>query len=142
MNQTNDRTWLIRHTDYTFSRPLSEVELLELFAAGEMKPQDEICPATGYWFSLQDVKEMRKHFGTIPMDGLFKKINEEVTKERYAVTSPIAVPLKKMPTPTVSSTPRFTSKLEEPVQQTSPMMKLVLFTLTILVLILLFVWFG
>lgn len=88
MNLKN-RTWLIRHADHSFSRPISEPRLKELFDAGEMKPKDELCPANGYWFSLQDVREMRKHFGNIPMDSIFNKSKEAADRERFAHTEKI-----------------------------------------------------
>lgn len=126
------RSWIIRYPDFTFSRPISEERLLKMFSEGVMKPQDEICHATGYWFSLQDVKEMRKHFGNIPLDGLFKKVTEEVTRERYAITAPIA--LRNQAKKVVEE--------EESIRTASPLTKLILTVLTVLVVILLFVWFG
>ena len=151
------RVWLIRHPDSTFSRPMPEEELLKMFSSGQMKPQDEICPGNGYWFSLQDVKEMRKHFGNIPLDTLFKKVSEEVTQERMDVTRPIAVSAQMQANlkaaaavnPAVSAETQARAQRESlreassaSVQKTSPLMKLVLAALTLAVLILLSVWFG
>jgi hypothetical protein len=155
MSETENRTWLIRYPDLTFSRPIPESELLKIFTSGEMKPQNEICPARGYWFSLQDVKEMRKHFGNIPMDGLFKKVKEDVTQERIEVTAPLVVPqeiraalqqsAEKNKVPVAPVAPKTYSTAPEKVQstpQTPPIIKLVLAILTLAVLILFFVWFG
>lgn len=149
MSEQN-RIWMIRHPDQSFSRPITEAELMEKFASGGMDPKDEICPATSYWFSIQDVKEMRKHFGNIPMDQLFKKQTDEVTQERYVVTAPIEVPAahavkSTQPRPAPVSRPvRSVSETEEgeTIQKASPLMKVILAILTLVVLVLLFVWFG
>ena len=148
MNSFEKRAWLIRHPDRTFSQVLNEEELKELFISGEMKPEDEICPASGYWFSLQDVNEMRKHFGNMSMDGLFKKVKEEVTQERYAVTASITLTDEvreslRQSVPTPSLVPVHEPLMvEDSLQQTSLLMKVLLAILTLAVLILLFVWFG
>ena len=88
MTSEKEKTWLIRYPNFSFSRPLSEIELKQKFSSGEMQPRDEICAGNGYWFALTDVKEMRKNFGDLSLEGLFKKGEEEVTQERYAITSP------------------------------------------------------
>lgn len=138
MTEAN-RVWLIRYANNSFSRPMPESELKKLFASGEMKPQDEICPGTGYWFSLSDVKEMKKHFGNMSFDGLFKKAKEEITQERYAVTAPIVVP---QPIKAALKQPVVPEVREESIQQAPPLIKFLLAVLTLVVLILLFVWFG
>ena len=90
------RSWLIRHADHSFSRPMSEEALLELFSEGGMKPQDEICCSSGYWFSVKDIGEMRKHFGDLSIDHIFRKQKEEVTEEHFKSTAKIVVPKKEM----------------------------------------------
>jgi hypothetical protein len=57
------RTWMIRHPNMTFTRPMPESEIIKMIEAGEVSGQDEIAPATGYWFSLQEVEEVKAHFG-------------------------------------------------------------------------------
>jgi hypothetical protein len=57
------RTWMIRHHDFSFARPMSEKDLVEKIESGEITAHDEIAQATGYWFSIQDVEEVKKHFG-------------------------------------------------------------------------------
>lgn len=139
MNQELNRVWIIRYADNSYSRPMPESELKKLFASGEMKPQDEICPGTGYWFSLQDVKEMKKHFGNMSFDGLFKKMKEEITQERYAVTAPIVIPhATKM---ALKQSVQHQHE-EESIQKASPVMKFLLVVLTFVVILLFFVWFG
>lgn len=142
MNQEANRTWLIRYANNSYSRPMPESELKKLFSSGEMKPQDEICPGNGYWFSLQDVNEMKKHFGTMSFDGLFKKVKEEITQERYVDTAPLVVPQAVRQ----SMKPRPQVKEEVvhdgSIQKASPLMKILLVLVTVMVLALLFVWFG
>ena len=147
MSENENRTWLIRYPNLTFSRPISESEMLKIFTTGEMKPQNEICPSNGYWFSLQDVKEMRKHFGNISMDGLFKKVKDDVTQERIEVTAPIVIPqeikaaLEKKSNPVAASVSPVVPRTVV-IQSTPPAIKFVLAILTLAVLILFFVWFG
>jgi hypothetical protein len=54
---------MIRHPDLTFSRPLSEREIIAKIESGEVKALDELAPSAGYWFTLKDVEEVKKHFG-------------------------------------------------------------------------------
>jgi len=146
------RSWLVRHPDFSFSRPVSEDELKQKFAAGEMQARDEICAGDGYWFSLQDVKEMRKHFGDMPLDGLFKKANEEVTQERFEVTASIQAPVRPVSTATQSK-PQIANhspvvpipvsfEEETPPRKISPTMKILLTLLAVIIGILVFVYFD
>lgn len=113
-----ERLWLIKNRDHSFSRPIPESELIQKIQKGELQQKDEICAANSYWFSLQDIKEMRKHFGNIPLDGLAKKIDEEITLEKLVVTKPIAA--KAMPKKTRSA------------EEKSPLTKAILVVLTLL----------
>ena len=54
---------MIRHSNMTFTRPLPEDELIKMIESGEITAQDEIAPASGYWFNIQEVEEVKKHFG-------------------------------------------------------------------------------
>jgi hypothetical protein len=62
-NIPGDRDWLVRRSNLQISRPMPESQLLAKIEKGEITLQDEICEANGYWFSLQDLAEMRLHFG-------------------------------------------------------------------------------
>jgi hypothetical protein len=77
---TIDRMWLIRKSDRSYSRPLSEEQLLKMFENGQMNQMDELCCSMDYWFSIQDVNEMRKHFGDISFEGIFKRKTDEITQ--------------------------------------------------------------
>jgi len=92
-----NRIWLIRSSDHKISRPFLESELKIKFSNGELSPHDEICCSKGYWFSLQDVNEMRKHFGDISLEGIFKRrVNDEVTEEKLVSTAKIMVSQKEV----------------------------------------------
>ena len=54
---------MIRHADLTFTRPIPESEIVKKIESGEVTARDEIAPATGYWFSLQEVDEVKRFFG-------------------------------------------------------------------------------
>jgi hypothetical protein len=145
------RTWLIRHQDRTFSRPLSESELQELFDAGAMNPQDEICCANEYWFSVQDVKEMRSHFGDISFEGIFKKVKDEVTAEREMSTAKIIinpevlkVELKKNEPPKVvrEVESSISTTQVNAIERESHAGKIIFAVLTILIVLLFVVWLG
>ena len=62
------RWWMIRHQDHSFSRPIPELSLIAKIEAGELAQKDEICISGGYWFSIQDVIEVRKFFGEIKLE--------------------------------------------------------------------------
>lgn len=94
--KNEERVWLIRHYDRSFSRPLTEAELMEAFSKGGMNRMDELCASTGYWFSIQDVKEMRKHFGDMSLEGIFTRQMEDVTGEQQESTAKISIPAKHM----------------------------------------------
>lgn len=129
-----DQLWIIKHPDLTFSRPLSEAELLEKLKAGELQPRDELCAANGYWFSLQDIKEVRKHFGDLSLSGLFKPTDED-TQERYAITAPIQLETSKRVPPPIPVLKPVVLPKDPPQTETSPAMKILLAILILAVLI-------
>jgi hypothetical protein len=65
--------WLIRKSDFRFLRPVAEHDLIQMIESGQLKSQDEICQANGYWFSLQDVAEVRAHLGDVKLNSLMVK---------------------------------------------------------------------
>ena len=54
---------MIRHQNLTFTRPIPESELIKKIESGEVLGSDEIAPSTGYWFSIQEVEEVKRYFG-------------------------------------------------------------------------------
>lgn len=151
MNPMQDRTWMMRYPDRSFSRPMSEQELYDRFQAGELSPQDEICPALGYWFSLSDVEEMRKHFGDLPLDRIFKK-SSDVTQEHAINTGKIFVDRTKLiqspdPSPVKPSVPRpihhHSVKYTEQSSDSSPSgwIKIILVMITLMILGMIYFWF-
>ncbi len=73
------RHWLIRHSDMTFSRPIPEPLLIAKIEAGEINRGDEICSSGKYWFSIQEVDEVRKFFGEIRLDSFLTASDEATT---------------------------------------------------------------
>ena len=149
MSENQERTWLIKHSDFTFSRPISETELLDRLKNGELMPRDEICQANGYWFSLQDIKEMRLHFGNVQLEGLQKNTDNDVTQERNDKTASIVVPApvvaKKPAPPPTTPTPVTLQPVVIPMEEPTktPLTQKVFLLILILVMVaLLFVWFG
>jgi len=65
---SSGKWWLIRYRDQSVSRPLPEAELIEKIERGVLDQRDEICVSEGYWFSVQDVAEVRKFLGDIKLD--------------------------------------------------------------------------
>jgi hypothetical protein len=137
MINTSERVWLRRFANRSYSRPMTEAELMELIQSGAMNPTDELCAANDYWFSVQDVLEMRKHFGNISMDGMFRKIKEEVTEERMADTARIVVSELKG---NVQNQPLKSSRIvtiDQPEQKPRSILKIVFVILVLSVLVLL-----
>jgi hypothetical protein len=62
----------------TFSRPIPEPLLIAKIEAGEIHRGDEICSSGKYWFSIQEVDEVRKFFGEIRLEST-KTSSEEGT---------------------------------------------------------------
>ncbi len=68
-----NRNWLIRKSDLKISRPISHAEMMRRIEQGEVLGSDEVCESAGYWFYLNDVQEVRAHFGEIQLERLFPK---------------------------------------------------------------------
>lgn len=69
-------TWLVRHSNLTFERPVSKDKIIEKIESGEILAQDEICEASSYWFSIQENEEVIKHFGNIRLQALMPDGND------------------------------------------------------------------
>jgi hypothetical protein len=57
------KTWMIRHQNLTFTRPIPEAELIEKIESGQVLPTDEIASNSGFWFSISEIDEVTRHFG-------------------------------------------------------------------------------
>lgn len=79
--------WLVRHSDLTIERPISKDLLVKKIESGEILAQDEICEGAGYWFTIQEVEEVRKYFGEIVLRSLIPKENETTSA---TATTPLA----------------------------------------------------
>ena len=89
------KEWLIRHANHHFSRPLAESEVVVQIESGMIKPEDEICPASGYWFSIQEVDEVRKHFGDIHLQALIPKDSEITSGTNTSTLTKLITPIRK-----------------------------------------------
>jgi len=67
---------MIRRQDLRVFRPIPQRELVRKIAAGEVAPNDELCPANGYWFLLSEVDEVRRHLGNVDLSCLHPKDGE------------------------------------------------------------------
>ena len=78
--EQDKKMWLTRRSNFKILRPVDQDGLIKLINSGELIPQDEICPANGYWFALNDVAELRNHFSEEQLSGFFpKNQNGEIT---------------------------------------------------------------
>ena len=55
--------WLVRTSKNILIGPLAQSELINKIRAQEMSLQDEVCPASGYWFALQESELLQQHLG-------------------------------------------------------------------------------
>jgi hypothetical protein len=97
--------WMVRHADFTFSRPIPEPLLISRIEAGELERHDEICVSGGYWFSIQDTVEIRRFFGEVKLvEVLVPGSGEEVTSSSE-MTDPERIKLEAIPAPVPSPEP-------------------------------------
>lgn len=59
-------TWLIRTAKNEIRGPVSQEELLDQVARGEVLLEDEVCRADGFWFYLHEGDETRAQLGIDP----------------------------------------------------------------------------
>ncbi len=58
--------WMLRTTDNQLTGPFSQEVIKQKLLGGELKADDEICPANSYWFSVHEIAEVRNHLGIDP----------------------------------------------------------------------------
>ncbi len=73
------KSWLIRHPNLRFDRPVSESDLITLIETGKLGPKDEICKSGGYWFPLQDAQEVRKFLGNVKLEAILPKMSDRTS---------------------------------------------------------------
>ena len=121
------RQWMIRHPDFTFTRPISEAEVIAKIESGEVTARDEIAASNGFWFSIQEIDEVKNHFGdSIHLQALMPIGNDQTSATNTALignktTNPTRV---RAPAPSSEQAPAFTaaarSKTERKVQTYQP----------------------
>ena len=75
------RSWLIRRSNMSISRPMPREELIRRIEAGEVSGSDEVCESAGYWFYLNEIQEVRSHFGDIELGKIFPRGARDDTQE-------------------------------------------------------------
>ena len=104
------RYWLIRRNEFEFLRPVAEDDLLEMLKRHELTPRDEICTGQGYWFSLQEVDEFRKHFGALDYASFFMSTEEATSSTDTKVVEEAQLVKSKINTNSAASIEPIASK--------------------------------
>jgi hypothetical protein len=82
------------------SRPLPEPLLKARIESGEIGPDQEICPSTGYWFPVADSSELRRFLGDVRLPGEQRPEGSvDVTSELERVKEAGAQPVEKTSPP-------------------------------------------
>jgi len=55
--------WMVRTAENELLGPMPEETLKERIVQGLFDPSDEVCSGSGYWFSLNEDDELKKHLG-------------------------------------------------------------------------------
>lgn len=55
--------WLLRTSQNVITGPYTIAEIREKALSGDLALQDELCPASGYWFYLHESEEVFKQLG-------------------------------------------------------------------------------
>lgn len=107
--------WLARTAAHEFLGPTTEAQIREWVIDGKLKPQDEICPSLGYWFSVYEFDEVEKHLGIRTEDLRWANANEATQLHIHTdATDPafqqhhkpvLASPFERKRNPSVESEP-------------------------------------
>ena len=97
------RYWIIRHSDLTFSRPIPEPILISKIESGQLDRRDEICASGQYWFSIQEVEEVRKFFGDIRLNAALPAAEDGTTSPAIHTRADSTQPIQ--PSPVVEENP-------------------------------------
>jgi hypothetical protein len=84
--------WLVRTPENRIVGPFPKTEVCRLIQAGELGPQDEVCRADHYWFSLHETEECDAQLGVRPQAKKAKRgppgsagAEEEITETQTEV---------------------------------------------------------
>ena len=77
--------WLVRTAKNQIMGPFSKEKVCELIRDSEIGPEDEVCPANGYWIFIHEREEVLKLLGvevpkTVGGPGLHEEITETETE--------------------------------------------------------------
>lgn len=70
-----EKNWLIRTKSNHILGPVSREKVLELYANGSIKPDDEICTGNGFWFYIREEDMIERYLKGTEVQG-FNPISE------------------------------------------------------------------
>lgn len=85
--------WLIRNASGRIEGPLPFSKLKAMMAEGRLPPDSEICPENSYWFTFQELDEMKRHFSAEEISGVMARFRrdagavEDATKPDFGLSS-------------------------------------------------------
>ncbi len=95
--------FLIRTKENRISGPFPKEEILARISRGELREQDEVCPANGYWIFLHERAESRAMLGVeLPRTVDSESEENTETETETATATATATDLKKVASVTVT----------------------------------------
>lgn len=73
----HETLWLIRGASGRIEGPLPFSKLKAMMAEGRLAPDSEICPENSYWFTFQELDEMKRHFTAEEISGLLARFRSD-----------------------------------------------------------------
>ncbi len=74
----NETLWLIRNASGRIEGPLPFSKLKAMMAEGRLPPDSEICPENSYWFTFQELDEMKRHFTAEEISGAAARFRSDI----------------------------------------------------------------
>ena len=82
--------WLTRTSHNQITGPFTQAEVCQKIQKGELKLQDEVCAANGYWFYLHESEEVRQQLGVqVPRMKSFGQDDEVTQTQTQTGTAPL-----------------------------------------------------
>ena len=135
---------MIRHPNFQITRPILEDDLLRMIGDGSLGAQDEICPSGGYWFTLQEMTEVKKYFGDLDLRKVFPVRQGEVTSSTDTHPLPRTKLIQPLPEPAARVVPAPHAPFAEKEDEKVPLKNIVavVFWFLFFILILVWIWSG
>jgi len=80
-------TWLVRTSKNMILGPFNKEDLCQKITKGEFSTLDEVCKSDGYWFFLNEAKEVQAHLGITPPKPQFDVDEITHTEKEFTKTS-------------------------------------------------------